>query len=72
MFFRLSLPSLGPGKALFIGWGAEESFQRGSHMVLSWNREGSVVAKRVRTTQWGIKKKLYCDTIDIRRPSGGK
>ena len=25
-------------------------------MVLSWNREGSVLAKRVRTTQWGIKK----------------
>ena len=73
MFFRLSLPSLGLGSALFIAWGAEESLGRGGgHMVLSWNREGSAVAKRVRTTQWGIKKILYCDTTDIRRPSGGK
>ena len=30
--------------------GAEESLGRGGgHMVLSWNREGSAVAKRVRT-----------------------
>ena len=51
MFFRLSLPSLGLGSALFIAWGAEESLGRGGggHMVLSWNREGSAVAKRVRT-----------------------
>ena len=51
MFFRLSLPSLGLGSALFIAWGAEESLRRGGggHMVLSWNREGSAVAKRVRT-----------------------
>lgn len=37
--------------ALFIAWGAEESLGRGGggHMVLSWNREGSAVAKRVRT-----------------------
>ena len=50
MFFRLSLPSLGLGSALFIAWGAEESLGKGGgHMVLSWNREGSAVAKRVRT-----------------------
>ena len=51
MFFRLSLPSLGLGSALFIAWGAEESLGRGGggHMVLSWNREGSAVARRVRT-----------------------
>lgn len=29
MFFRLSLPSLGLGSALFIAWGAEESLGRG-------------------------------------------
>lgn len=55
----------GPAKHYLLAGGAEESLGRGSHMVLRWNREGSVVAKRVRTTQ------LYCDTTDIRRPSGG-
>ena len=29
MFFRLSLPSLGLGSALFIAWRAEESLGRG-------------------------------------------
>ena len=29
MSFRLSLPSLGLGSALFIAWGAEESLGRG-------------------------------------------
>ena len=29
MFFRLSLPSLGLSSALFIAWGAEESWSHG-------------------------------------------
>lgn len=51
MFVRLSLPSLGLGSALFIAWGPKNLWEGGGggHMVLSWNREGSAVAKRVRT-----------------------